>query len=145
MAPGEPSPVVEKLGTPADPRTIAPFVRRGILWADAANDTTSPGLAEALRRTRLEIEKLLVANRVPPLEGYELLLAALRRLPADLEDAHLDRLLVHEVRRGLSGWREQARLWKEQAATWVDLLVQAGLIPKADRATWLRTIGAHQR
>jgi hypothetical protein len=66
MAPGESSPVVEKLGAaPADSRTVAPFVGCRILWADAANDATKPGLAEALRRTRQEIEKLLVANRVP--------------------------------------------------------------------------------
>jgi hypothetical protein len=102
-------------------------------------------LAEALRRTRPELEKLLVANRVPPLEAYELLLAALWAMPAALEGAHLDRLLVQEVRKSLSARRERDKRWMEQGKAWIDLLVQAGIVLKADRATWLRTIGAHQQ
>lgn len=106
------------------------------------DDTSRMGLAGAIRRTRPAVEKLFAANKVPPAEAYELLLAALGEVPAYLEAAHLDRRLVQEVDRCLSAWRGQAKMWKEQASRWIDLLVQSGIVPKADRATWLRTLAA---
>jgi hypothetical protein len=110
-----------------------------------AGDNSRPGLAGAIRRTRPAVEQLFAANKVPPTEAYELLLAALGEVPAHLEGAHLDRRLVQEVDRCLSAWKGQAKLWKEQASRWIDLLVQSGIVPKADRATWLRTLAALKR
>lgn len=113
------------------------------LRLDAAVDMPS-GLVAALRRTRPEVEKLLVANDVPPVDAYELLFAALGMVSESLEGARLDRCLVQEVRKLLVVRRERERVWAENRKAWVDLLVQACIVPQADRSTWLRTLGAQR-
>jgi len=110
---------------------------------DTAIDMQS-GLVAALRRTRPEVEKLLVANDVPPVDAYELLVAALGMVSENLEGARLDRCLVQEVRKLLAVRRERERMWAEKRKAWVDLLVQARIVPQADRSTWLRTLGAQR-
>jgi hypothetical protein len=124
---------------------MVPGENQACFFAEPRMAPLLPGLTEALRRTRPDLEKLLAATKVPPLEAYELLLAALRQMSADLEGAHLDRLLIQEVRKSLSTRRERDKLRLQQGKAWIDLLVQAGIVPMADRATWLRTIGAHTR
>ena len=123
------------------PTLVAVFSQA--LCLDAAVDMQS-GLVAALRRTRPEVEKLLVANDVPPVHAYELLLAALGMVSENLDGPRLDRCLVQEVRKLLAARRERERMWAEKGKAWVDLLVQACIVPQADRSTWMRTLGAQR-
>jgi hypothetical protein len=114
------------------------------LRPDLPAGTHASRLVAALRRTRPEVERLLIANNMPPIAGYELLLTALGNVPESLEGVRLDRSLLQEVHRSLSLRRDRHRLWMRQVRAWIDLLIQAGIVPRTERAAWLFTLGTQK-
>jgi hypothetical protein len=82
------------MGKPQIAIARAAVVDEEKLPPDIPAGTHASRLVAALRRTRPEVERLLIANNVPPFAGYELLLTALGNVPESFEGVRLDRSLL---------------------------------------------------
>jgi argininosuccinate lyase len=68
---------------------------------------TENQLSRALRKSKRELEKLLVGHGVPPAEAYDVLAEAINHLPR--EGDHLEERLLEEAKASIRRWRKLHR------------------------------------